>query len=273
MGWFPGYAIDVETGQRLNIFFGESSIYRCNESFFNDLDACDTEIFKNNAPTGADMMWNPTDQIRLENLPSGAEGIWEFITGGQHFIYVTSQPYDSCAELRMQLAPGQNPLLKSRAFRDVTWAGIPILSEGQQLNSYADGLIPNDLTAKLRVDNPFQVATGTGDKNGFPTYIFNTSETISGLVEFEDSNLLNKVTLFPNPISGRDYRQLIISDLPSKSQVQIFNFNGELMADLGEPKSSYTVWKPQGILNSGLYFVHIIHPEFGKKVLKWVCLN
>ncbi|MEM8907979.1 MAG: hypothetical protein AAGD05_09060, partial [Bacteroidota bacterium] len=25
MGWFPGYAIDVETGQRLNIFFGENS--------------------------------------------------------------------------------------------------------------------------------------------------------------------------------------------------------------------------------------------------------
>ena len=27
MGWFPGYAIDVETGQRLNIFFGENSVF------------------------------------------------------------------------------------------------------------------------------------------------------------------------------------------------------------------------------------------------------
>ena len=26
-GWFPGYAIDVETGQRLNVFFGENSVY------------------------------------------------------------------------------------------------------------------------------------------------------------------------------------------------------------------------------------------------------
>src|SRR5690625_7536899 len=26
MGWFPGYAVDVETGQRLNIFFGENSV-------------------------------------------------------------------------------------------------------------------------------------------------------------------------------------------------------------------------------------------------------
>ena len=52
MGWFPGYAIDIETGQRLNIFFGESSIYRCNEPFFSDiLDACNVDIFKNNSPT------------------------------------------------------------------------------------------------------------------------------------------------------------------------------------------------------------------------------
>ena len=27
MGWFPGYAVDVETGERLNIFFGENSVY------------------------------------------------------------------------------------------------------------------------------------------------------------------------------------------------------------------------------------------------------
>src|SRR5690606_37882603 len=27
MGWFPGYAIDVETGERLNIFFGENSSF------------------------------------------------------------------------------------------------------------------------------------------------------------------------------------------------------------------------------------------------------
>jgi len=32
MGYFPGYAIDVETGQRLNIFFGENSSYNCKAS-------------------------------------------------------------------------------------------------------------------------------------------------------------------------------------------------------------------------------------------------
>ena len=27
MSWFPGYAYDVVTGERLNIFFGENSVY------------------------------------------------------------------------------------------------------------------------------------------------------------------------------------------------------------------------------------------------------
>ena len=33
--WFPGYAIDVETGKRMNIFFGENSIY--NETLANEM--------------------------------------------------------------------------------------------------------------------------------------------------------------------------------------------------------------------------------------------
>ncbi len=40
MGWFPGYAIDVATGERLNIVYGESSWLT--------------------GDNGADMMWNPS---------------------------------------------------------------------------------------------------------------------------------------------------------------------------------------------------------------------
>jgi hypothetical protein len=50
MGWFPGYAVDVETGQRLNVFFSENSCY-----------AKDT--LGDAALTGRDMMWNPTDEV------------------------------------------------------------------------------------------------------------------------------------------------------------------------------------------------------------------
>jgi hypothetical protein len=43
--WFPGYAINVETGERLNIIFGE-----------------DSRQYTNN---GRDMKWNPTSRCRL----------------------------------------------------------------------------------------------------------------------------------------------------------------------------------------------------------------
>ena len=49
MGWFPGYAIDIETGERLNIIFAEDS-WQTSEN-------------------GTDMIWNPTSKIATEDLP------------------------------------------------------------------------------------------------------------------------------------------------------------------------------------------------------------
>jgi len=43
MGWFPGYAINVETGERLNMAFGEDSWLATDN--------------------GADMIWNPTSKV------------------------------------------------------------------------------------------------------------------------------------------------------------------------------------------------------------------
>ena len=60
MGWFPGYAINTSTGERLNIMFGEDSRY----------------IQYN----GSDMLWNPTYDL--------TEGTQNYVMGGRHFIYV-----------------------------------------------------------------------------------------------------------------------------------------------------------------------------------------
>lgn len=61
MGWFPGYAINVETGERLNMAFSENSA-----------------LSKEN---GADMVWNPTDRLREELFG-------ELRMGGMHMVYV-----------------------------------------------------------------------------------------------------------------------------------------------------------------------------------------
>ncbi|MBP5548075.1 MAG: hypothetical protein J6X58_04180 [Bacteroidales bacterium] len=60
MGWFPGYAINLATGERLNIMYGEDSRY----VQFN----------------GRDMMWNPVSTVTV--------GTSNYVMGGRHFIYV-----------------------------------------------------------------------------------------------------------------------------------------------------------------------------------------
>ena len=60
MGWFPGYAINLETGERLNVMFGEDSRY----AQYN----------------GRDMMWNPVSTVTV--------GTQNYVMGGRHFIYV-----------------------------------------------------------------------------------------------------------------------------------------------------------------------------------------
>ena len=60
MGWFPGYAINLTTGERLNLMYGEDSRY----VQFN----------------GRDMMWNPVSTVTV--------GTSNYIMGGRHYIYV-----------------------------------------------------------------------------------------------------------------------------------------------------------------------------------------
>ena len=62
MGWFPGYAINLETGERLNMMFGENSWLV--------------------ADNGRDMILNPTSEL---SDPAGNP-----VFGGQHYIYVMS---------------------------------------------------------------------------------------------------------------------------------------------------------------------------------------
>ena len=62
MGWFPGYAIDVESGARLYMAFGENSF-----------------LVSDN---GADMIWNPTNRVVDNNGTP--------ILGGMHAFYVFS---------------------------------------------------------------------------------------------------------------------------------------------------------------------------------------
>lgn len=58
-GWFPGYAINLETGERLNIMFGEDSWL--------------------SGHNGRDMIFNPSPTLYENGKP---------VFGGKHYVYI-----------------------------------------------------------------------------------------------------------------------------------------------------------------------------------------
>ncbi len=288
MAWFPGYAIDVETGQRLNIFFGENSVY-------DGSNAPGAYVL---SPTGRDMMFNPASQVFL-NI-GGFPNIFQYYTGGQHIIYVTKQPYDGCAQLRNNLR--QTTIAKWLGVREITWAGMVMTAPGQAFRSYADGLIPEDLIVKLRVNNPYQVSEGTGDFNGYPTYRFTIEgKAAEDLTTTEVESALDMINVVPNPYYGfSDYEisQFVntvkITNLPAKCTVTIFSLDGKFIrqytrdetgsAPVGSnravernqiiPDLEWDLRNNKGIpIASGVYLIHVKADGLGERTLKWFGIN
>jgi len=161
MGWFPGYAIDIETGERLNIIFAEDSWQK------------DPEL------KGNDMLWNPTSKIATDNFNvefnSSTNTVeWtggDYLLGGKHFIYVVkgeawvkgskeylADPlskdkycpnYDEGRWIYNQLSDPSNVSGRWNVFKNVSWVGVPLLAPGKTL-------LTSDVKVKLRVTKPFK---------------------------------------------------------------------------------------------------------------------
>ena len=174
MGWFPGYAIDIETGERLNIIFAEDS-WQTSEN-------------------GTDMIWNPTAKISTEEVPifeptapNGEQfSNGSYLFGGKHFVYIVngnawvkgtadyvngnwgdaneSPNYDEAAWIHAKLLNDVSGAGKFRVFRNISWCGIPLLSPGRTLKTEL-GSKKNDAKIKLRVTKPYkQYETVSSDK-------------------------------------------------------------------------------------------------------------
>ncbi len=288
MGWFPGYAIDVETGERLNIFFGENSVYS----------SANENILESTGENGGDMMWNPDNEIIY---PKSSGDVSLFKTFGQHFVYVTNTPYDSCKTIRQRFVPGGSFTTKFGSITDITWTGIP-LTNGTML-SYADGLIPDPVTIQLRVTNPFGVAEGTGVNQGHPAYRFKLENLAAkDLVEENDESTLKNIQAVPNPYlaySGYETSQFTntvkITNLPPKCIVTIYSLDGKFIRQYkrdetplnnsgrSDPGTRYKQISPdlqwdlnnsKGIpIASGLYIIHINAYQLGERTLKWFGVN
>ncbi|PPK85921.1 hypothetical protein CLV84_2834 [Neolewinella xylanilytica] len=290
MGWFPGYAIDVETGQRLEIFWGENSTYdgrRLGDEYV--------------APSnGNDMIFNPSNQIFIKSAINGVS-IYDFVAGAQHFFYVTDQPYDGGIRLYDRLFPRSSPLSTSkvRALQEITWAGFPISAPNVEYLSYADGLIPNDVTLKLRVNNSFAFTEGSSEANGYPTYRFRIDGK-QPRTELNDSlvnRALDMVNVVPNPYYGFSIYEdsqfetnVKITNLPAEATVTIYSLDGKFIRQydrdetvtmlsgdqrpVGErqiaPALEWDLRNQKGIpVASGVYLIHVAAPGLGERTIKF----
>ena len=278
MGWFPGYAVDVETGQRLNVFFGENSCYS-------------STIDPNY--TGRDMLWNPTDQIIRD--PLALEDYYDFIMGGQHWVYVTYTPYDGCEAMRRRLTPEfstQPAIYKTQRMKDIAWAGMVQTAQNFKMKSLREGLIPSEARIKLRVDNPYQTWYNDNDsnkKNGHPKYRFSTrNQQPTSLDVVQIENALDSIKAVPNPYYGfsqyetSQYSNTIkITNLPGKCTVTIYSLDGKFIRKYERdevympyqqisPDLEWDLKNSKGIpVASGVYLFYIQAPGLGTRTVKW----
>lgn len=285
MGWFPGYAINIETGERLNMAFGE-----------------DSWLMSEN---GNDMIWNPS---------SNSFGLLgETYFGGKHFVYVfghneiltgaggydalrSCPAYDEGAWLDMMFKHSNSQMNKYLYF-NAMWVGIPLAVDGQEL-------LPedNDATIKLRVAKPYRKYYSTHEwgstapqNDNLPMYTFSTGDLATGLNETDVAkNYLETVRVVPNPYyswSSYETNQLDnrvkITNLPENCTVSIYSINGTLIRQFkvdksgvpnlrgpenDEPKTSidWDLKNFAGIpIAGGIYIIHIDAKDLGETTIKW----
>lgn len=267
MSWFPGYAINQETGERLNIIFGEDSWLK--------------------AHNGTDMIWNPSSTL-IDNDNNN-------VFGGRHYIYVTRSRYDSCRVFAAQLS-STNSAERNRPFEQFIWTSIPAVNPGYSLLSLRDGLIPTETRVRLRVERPYNRFVPEGidlqdsvKNQGYPLYTFNTTDLaptlrsdLSGLSDNEKDNIMNKIKVVPNPYYAyasyertRLDTRVRITNLPRKATINIYSVDGSLVRRFNKDDASvsYLDWdvrNAKGLpIASGMYMIHVQADGVGDKVIKW----
>ena len=297
MGWFPGYAVNLETGERLNMAFGENSALT--------------------ADRGRDMLFNPTS--RDEDASQSSQNL---VWGGMHFIYIfghngnarytsgvltgelKDMPAYDCGMAMYKIISSDNTAnaeLKE-VYSDAMWTSIPMLDTEFDWWSWGSNyteanVLPTEVRVRLRVSKPYRrffngvTAAGTiiatdsaaaPQNTNNPMYAFNTADlkttTDDNLSAVEALDLINVV---PNPYyaySGYETNQfdnrVKFTNLPEKCEIKIYTVSGTLVRRFTKDSpQTYLDWDMKnqaGIpVASGLYIVHVNVEGVGEKILKW----
>lgn len=308
MGWFPGYAVNLETGERLNLIFGENS-----------------SLGHHN---GRDLLWNPS------TVSADAGG---YVFGGMHYVYVlgTSQVryntetvnpprYDAgqwaynilkdLADVTRLHETGRNgvdngeAILKAhQLFSTVMWVGMPIATcfeygnANVELSKKSQSLIPTDVTVSIRVRKPYAknwsdfnggTTSSTAMNNDYPMYQFTIDAGLATIIGHKETaeSALDNITVVPNPYFAASlYEQdqiqnlVKITNLPPDCYITIYSVDGTVIRKLRGPSASlvsgggtaltsvdWDLKNHKGLpISGGVYLIHIKADGVGEKLIKW----
>lgn len=292
MGWFPGYAIDIESGARLNMCFGE-------DSFYPELNGRDM-LFNPPALKESTVLSAPLAQLSDPVLFDPVDGT--AVMGGKHFVYIfpmqdrgdvgsgsniinfTSPAYDAGSYIHRTLTSIENATTAQQVFYTTfwgqpLWAGMPMPVEGTEW--LQEG---NPVTISVRIATPYRSGYGdfplqletdelydTINHNGYyPYYTFSTEGCGPKFNDLEKTEKdLDLITVVPNPyyaFSSYEENSLMhkvkISNVPDKCVVTIYTVNGAKIRQFKKDSSVTSIdWDLTNHANtpiaSGFYIIHV----------------
>lgn len=275
MSWFPGYAVDVESGVRLYMAFGENS-FLSNEN-------------------GADMKWNPTDRL--------VDGVGSPLMGGMHPVYIWGYnnkalnddiigsvdfpayiPNDAKVNAgnvlynQFQLVEANNIPAKKFVYSSLAWVSYPMAAPGYDITNG----FPTNVEIQLRVNKEYKNYTATGQNQGRPMYSWSMDDiaTTTGSID-QLARALEMINVVPNPYYAySEYERtrldtrVKITNLPERCTVKIYSVNGKLVRTFKKDSPVTSIdwdlnnWKSIPVAG-GVYLIHVDIPDVGEKVLKF----
>jgi hypothetical protein len=265
MSWFPGYAVDIDRGVRLNMAFCEDR-----EQNLGVLDI-------NGRPVGNNLIWEPTSDR----------------TGSNNFIYVFNTVYDGGINLERELdslapyrpRPGQTGTggsltipnvsrLYQYYMNNIDWAMLFRLPTGAQVAE-------TDATIKIRLDKQYNLAR-VNNNISIPTYFFEVKgKAPERNVPTVLSEQLDIIRVAPNPYYAYSQyernqvdNRIKVLNLPNKASIDIYTINGTLVRKFQkDDQLTFIDWdlkNGDGIpIAGGVYLIHVVVPGIGERTIKW----
>lgn len=290
MSWFPGYAIDLQTGERLNMAFSEDS-WLGNEN-------------------GNDMIFNPTSNLYTQF--GGAADVNSVLFGGKHYVYVFRnadkddkllnyiKAYDNGEFMKTNMIDAQSSSTLRKVWQGCMYVGVPLLSQtsvGLSDENDPYSYIESDVKIKIRVTNNYRQhadngqyvedGAGTSVNEWYNKYSFNmddiATQTQTDNADSIKDSIMNMINVVPNPYyaysnyeTGRLDNRIKIVNLPDECTIKIYTVSGTLVRTFTKDDNRVTsidwdLTNQAGIpIAGGMYLIHVDVPSIDReRILKW----